>query len=238
VPTVPKPLYSETETTLSVTSDEWGGNQAVRQVPVQVGWTDANRDMTWEEFVGRFEKYYAGTVVVDDAKEAEQLSDGTGISIWTTTKILWDWKKLYGNFVQGLKEASALASQWRNPDGTPSDPEHGYRFYRLEDGCVRHYIKGQRPFTAWNLLVQGTGATMMRRSLMRINEQFPISQDEVVPLLSVHDSAMAQVKENENFHANVMKIKEIMEDYPQYHPAMKVDIKVGYDWGNLEDYDA
>lgn len=193
--------------------------------------------ISWEVFVKGLMKMYAGTTIVDDAREEERILPDDVISIWTTTKILFDWKDLYGKFVEGLKEASNLASQFRKPDGTFSDKDHGYKFYRLEDGCVRHYIKSQRPFTAFNFRIQGTGGYIMRTALLRIDEAFPITQDEVIPIITVHDSFVFLVKENENMNSNIETIRVLMEDFDQYYPPMRVDIGIGDNYGVMTDYE-
>lgn len=229
VDSLPEPIYSPTEKHLYISTDEWGGNEVVREVSDVVGYTEGKRDMTWDEFQARFAKYYAGTEVVKDAKKAEAL-DPDSISIWTTTEILTNWKHLYGKFIEKLKEYAKLASEKRNPNGSLGGQ---YKFMRLEDNRVRHYIKGQSPFTAWNFLIQGTGALIMRRSLMRINARFGIDQDQVIPIITVHDSVVLLVKQDQWFDANIEAIKQLMETY-SYVPSMKVDIKIGKNWGQLE----
>lgn len=197
------------------------------------------RPLTWTEFTKSLSRMYAGVVIVEDAREDEKILPDDVISIWTTTKILFDWKALYPKFVDGLRETSNLASQFRTPSGTvPQGNEQGYKFFRLEDGCVRHYITGQRPFTAWNYKIQGTGGYIMRTALLRIDRTFPITQDEVIPILTVHDSFVFLVKENENMHSNIVRVQSLMEDFPQYYPPMKVDVSIGDNYGEMDDYAA
>lgn len=204
--------------------------KALPKVPTeQPDGTTTDEEMTWDQFEARFAKYYAGSEVVKDAKKSEALNPDS-ISIWTTTEILTNWKQLYSKFIGKLKDYAKLASEHRNPDESFGGQ---YKFLRLEDGRVRHYIKGQSPFTAWNFLIQGTGALIMRKSLMRINNYFGMDQDEVIAIITVHDSVVLLVKQNGSFDSNIYKIKELMEDYP-YTPAMKVDIKIGKNWGQLE----
>ena len=196
---------------------------------------DTKRPLTWDEFYGTLKKMYAGVMLVEDAKDEERLLPEDIISIYTTTKILFDWKSLYSKFTNGLRAYSNQASTFRNPDGSLATAETGYKYLRLADGCVRHYIRGQRPFTAWNFLIQGTGASIMRQSLLRIDRAFPFPNQEVIPIISVHDSVVLLVKENENFDTNLRIIRDLMEDY-DYSPRMKVDIKVGYNWGETSEY--
>lgn len=148
-------------------------------------------------------------------------------------KIVYGWRDLYPRFVTALQNCSTAADSLRNPDGTSARLDEGYKYYRLEDTSVRHYIKGQRPFTAWNYLIQGTGGMIMRKALLRIDKIFPIEQDEVIPAISVHDSVVAFVSEDV-VDKSITMIKDAMENFPQYYPPMKVDIQIGKDWGNLE----
>ncbi len=143
-------------------------------------------------------------------------------------KIVYGWRELYPRFVTALQNCSTIADTFRSPDGAEGE----YKYYRLEDGTVRHYIKGQRPFTAFNFLIQGTGGTIMRKSLMRLNDEFPIEQNDLIPAISVHDSIVCFVKENK-IDTVVPKLQSIMENFPQYYPPMKIDIQIGKDWGNL-----
>lgn len=161
-------------------------------------------------------------------------------------KFVSSWRELYPKFVSSLNSCAVLADTIRTTDGripnnsihhlengvTQTTVETGYKYYRLEDGTVRHYIKGQRPFTAWNFLIQGTGGIIMRKALMRTNEMFSTEQDDVYPIISVHDSVVLLVRESK-IEDTKAKVKAVMEDFPQYYPPMKVDIQIGKDWGNL-----
>lgn len=195
-----------------------------------------NERLTYEEFRQRFAKYYAGAVEVEDAKLAAKEDSESSISIWETTKILFDWKKLYSRFVDSLKLFAELANTPRTPRGNRTSSEEGYKYMRLDDGRVRHYIKGQRPFTGWNYKIQGTGAMIMRKALMTVNKEFPYTgySDQVYPIISVHDSMIALIKYDAYFNLHIKEIKRIMEDFPEYYPPMLVDVEYGNNWGELE----
>lgn len=140
-------------------------------------------------------------------------------------KILGAWRELFPKFVSKLQECSTVADTLRD----------GHKYFAIEDGTVRHYIKGQRPFTAWNFLIQGTGAYIMRQSLKRVHQAFPYWIEEVKPIISVHDSLVCLIAEDD-LDSNIFTIKHYMEDFPQYHPPMKIDIQIGNNWGQLESW--
>lgn len=145
------------------------------------------------------------------------------------------WHALYPAFRQMHYKVTQKAQEWRNPDGTPAIDWKGFRYIRLPDQRVRHFNGDNPPFfSGWNVLIQGTGAIIMRRAIMRLCQTFP-NDDQVIPIMTVHDSFIAYVKDNEHRNQTLKQIKDMMEDFPEYNPLMQVECAIGSSWGNVKE---
>ena len=186
-------------------------------------------DRTWEEFIADIKALTPNYRVVDDA----EVWDTNELSIHETRRILYAWRELYPSIVSNLKQHIEEASTFRPPPGA-LDSDEKHKYIQLEDGRVRHYIKGQNTFGAWNFRVQGTGAIVMRRALINIDREFPCTQDDLYIVASVHDSGIFYIL-TKKLSSILPRVVELMEDFP-YHPALKVDVSIGRSWGELEDW--
>lgn len=102
-------------------------------------------------------------------------------------------------------------------------------YIRLPTGRVRRYPDGKFQ-TAFNNLIQGTAAEVVRYSMTRLYDELPEAQ----MLLQVHDSILFELPEDK-VDKLVPQIVSIMEDF-DFDPPMKVDVNVGPSWGQLESY--
>lgn len=154
-----------------------------------------------------------------------------GIPLEDAEKLVPAWHALYPNFRAAHNSIMRIAAQKRTVTGAPDID--GHRFIRLMDGRVRHVSEQGDLFSTWNFLIQGTGAILMRRSLIKIAEAFPYSDRRVIPILTVHDSLIAYI--DERYVDDISQtIIGIMTDYPKFNPKMEVDCKTGKSWGVLE----
>ena len=103
--------------------------------------------------------------------------------------------------------------------------ERGY--IRLPTGRVRRYPDGKFQ-TAFNNLIQGTAAEVVRFAMTRIAKQLPEAQ----MLLQVHDSILFELREDQ-VEELVPEIVRVMEDF-QFDPPMRVDVNIGPSWGSME----
>lgn len=141
---------------------------------------------------------------------------------------------LYPNLRQFAWSYSDTAKLPRNPDGTIGGK---YHFIRLPDGRCRHYNGIDAPYySAFNTLIQGTGAIIMRRALMKICNHFPPEQDLLIPVQQVYDSFIGYVRKDA-LDEVCKYIKMFMEDFPEYNPPMVVDIKYGENWLELNEWE-
>lgn len=145
-----------------------------------------------------------------------------------------EWHNLYPAFRSMHYKVTQKAMQWRDPQGNPAVDWQGFRYIRLPDGRVRHFNGDNPPFfSAWNCLIQSTGAMIMRRATMAVCRQFP-NDDQVIPVLTVHDSLILYVRENEQLMNTLRTIKQIMENF-DFNPRMEIECAVGKSWGSVEE---
>jgi DNA polymerase-1 len=82
---------------------------------------------------------------------------------------------------------------------------------------------------AANMPIQGTEADLMKMAMLRIEREIP----EAEQFMQIHDSIMVECAPEEAEMVG-KKMKQIMENiYPDIGVKLKVDIKIGKNWGEL-----
>lgn len=106
-------------------------------------------------------------------------------------------------------------------------------------GYIRHFSGRIRRFNdpkrapshkASSNLVQGSVAEMIRLTIIRLRKEFPWARQ----LLSVYDSVLFEVPDTTT-DEEINQIRKLMEDQPWCSVPMKVDIKKGFCWGEMEE---
>lgn len=95
---------------------------------------------------------------------------------------------------------------------------------------------------AINTPIQGTAADMIKMAMIEIHGWLHSSRSSgtvephcnVKMLLQVHDELLFEVKDDK-VEATVVKIKKIMENVIKLKVPVKVDVKVGGNWGEMEE---
>jgi hypothetical protein len=114
---------------------------------------------------------------------------------------------------------------------------HGYRHYFWD---VLHYegkqlVWGTDAKRAVAFRPQATGAGVLSEALIRIT-QYP----ELFAMLRwiIHDSILAEIPVDTNFHRNVLLLKTLMEmPNPELDGlSIEVEVQVGKNWGQMADY--
>lgn len=165
---------------------------------------------------------------------AERAAEFLDIPIEEARKLVPRWRKLYPAFMNAAQSLYEQARSWRDRDGNAAAPGKGWKYIRLPDGRVRRYnYPNANEFTAWNTLVQGTGAIITRRALLKIADAFPYPNSDVEFALTVHDSVLLIVKD-EKLPEVISTVKSLMEDFPEFRPGMEVDTQVGKSWGDMK----
>jgi DNA polymerase-1 len=85
---------------------------------------------------------------------------------------------------------------------------------------------------AVNMPIQGTEADLMKLAMIKIeNKLTEVKNAEM--LLQIHDSVLVECRESDSKKVGEI-LKEIMQDiYPEIGVKLKVDVKVGKNWGEL-----
>ncbi len=132
--------------------------------------------------------------------------------------VLAEYHKAFPGFRKTSKEVEKIAD------------ERG--FIRYWTGRRRHF---DSPYAesrkAFNSLVQGGTAEMVRRTMQRLDSELP----DAIQLLQTHDSIFFELPKEE-VSKLVPEIKRIMEHQPWCSVAMKVDIKEGNRWSEMKEY--
>jgi DNA polymerase-1 len=82
---------------------------------------------------------------------------------------------------------------------------------------------------AANMPIQGTEADLMKMAMIKIEQQIPTARQ----FMQIHDSIMVECPPDQAETVGA-QMKEIMENiYPNLGVHLKVDIKIGRNWGEL-----
>lgn len=162
-----------------------------------------------------------------------------GISLKEANEQVRAWHNLYSSFRKTLAKYELLAKQWRNPDGTPGGK---FQYVRLDNGKVKHfneflnYPEYEPEYrSAFNFKVQGTAAVVAEESIQNANLLLD-DNDIWKPVNAVHDALMGEIKIG---HINevIPELVRVMEDWPQYNPALKVEVSISdKSWYDMDNY--
>jgi DNA polymerase-1 len=98
-------------------------------------------------------------------------------------------------------------------------------------GRRRHFnCKEAEPRKAFNNLVQGGTADMVRRTMLRIRDEM----SEIRSLIQVHDSLIAEIPRDGHERDAAMVMKAVFEDQPWCRVKIKADVKMGPTWAFME----
>jgi DNA polymerase-1 len=94
---------------------------------------------------------------------------------------------------------------------------------------------------AINTPIQGTAADLMKKAMINIDKKINLAnnlkeKDKPRMLLQVHDELIFEIKNNQTAEFSA-KVKKIMEEVVRLKVPLKVDLKIGPSWGELEKKD-
>ena len=87
--------------------------------------------------------------------------------------------------------------------------------------------------TALNTPIQGTAADIMKIAMLKVFNRLQEEKLQTKMLLQVHDELILDVPLNEKERVSVL-LKEEMENAFDLAVPMTADVKIGYDWYNME----
>ena len=90
---------------------------------------------------------------------------------------------------------------------------------------------------AINMPIQGTAADIMKLAMIRVQRRLGGSGLKSRMLLQVHDELMFEAPEGELEEMKGMALEEMpaaLEGFAEMIVPLKVDVKSGYTWGDME----
>ncbi|MBD3299933.1 MAG: DNA polymerase I [Candidatus Moranbacteria bacterium] len=125
----------------------------------------------------------------------------------------------------------------------------GRRRYIPEINSRNFQVKSNGERMAVNMPLQGSAADIMKLSLIEVFKYLNKVNlyEKIKPVLSVHDEILFEIEnngydplDNKNFKQNtifkeIAKIKSLMENIVNLKIPLKVDVKSGKNWGDMEE---
>ena len=108
---------------------------------------------------------------------------------------------------------------------------NGRRRWFLEMASPASYLQFEAERAAVNMPVQGLAADIIKMAMIKTSQL----GEGVKLLLSIHDELLFEIKDD-ILEETAGSIKKIMEEIYQLTVPMKVDVKIGKNWGELKDY--
>ena len=90
---------------------------------------------------------------------------------------------------------------------------------------------------AINMPIQGTAADIMKLAMIRVHHRLEDSGLKARMLLQVHDELMFELAEDEVKALTDIVYDEMpnaLDGYTEMVVPLKVDVKTGHTWGNME----
>ncbi len=110
------------------------------------------------------------------------------------------------------------------------------RYFDLKQGSNRRQLER----AAINTPIQGSAADIMKKAMIDVSNSISLSKTlkskKPRMILQVHDELIFEIREN-NWLLEAEKIKKIMESVVDLKVPLKVDIKSGSSWGEMEKED-
>jgi len=96
-------------------------------------------------------------------------------------------------------------------------------FQKLDNRAEREAI---------NAPIQGTAADIMKLAMLRVHEKIRAGELRADLLLQVHDELLFEIDEA-HIEEGAKLIKDTMEHVMELRVPLKVDIKIGNNWGEI-----
>lgn len=108
----------------------------------------------------------------------------------------------------------------------------GRKRFLPEINSIDPRLKTQAERMAINMPIQGTAADLCKMAMVEITKQGILS-DDCRMILQIHDELLFEIKESK-IKEVVPQIKKIMENVTKLKVPLKVDLKAGENWAELE----
>lgn len=140
---------------------------------------------------------------------------GTAKIAYTLGRDLDEVRPLHNRFIQsipGITRASRRAIELAD----------SRKYVRYWTGRRRHFPYGEGTYRAFNSILQGGAAELVKHAMLRMRE---IENDDIQMVLQVHDEIVFRVRRGtlDKYDA---RIRQIMTDFPQFGVRFAVESKV------------
>ncbi len=142
-----------------------------------------------------------------------------------------DFIKKYFEEFKGIAEYVKNAKEKAKQEGF-SQTLFGRKRFLAEIDSLDPRLRAQAERMAVNLPVQGTVADIMKMAMVELKKQGLLS-DNCRLLLQIHDELLLEIKKAEIPKLS-LQVKSIMEKAGGNSPPLKVEIKTGKNWGELQ----
>lgn len=102
----------------------------------------------------------------------------------------------------------------------------------INSGSNVEYKKAQRQ--AINSKIQGTAADIMKIAMIRVHKA--LTEHDAKILLQVHDELLLEVREDQVEEISSIVKKEMEKEIEEFEIPLKVDLKAGKNWGEMEEW--
>ncbi len=111
----------------------------------------------------------------------------------------------------------------------------GRRRFIPEINSGVYNIRAAAERMAINHPIQGTAADIIKLAMIEIHQKILMGENQIKLLLQVHDELLFEVKE-ELIEKFIKEIKKIMEEVVKLKVPLLVDVSIGENWGEMEEY--
>ncbi|RLC35853.1 MAG: hypothetical protein DRH33_07935 [Candidatus Nealsonbacteria bacterium] len=157
----------------------------------------------------------------------KSFSERTEVSLEEAKEFI---KKYFQNFKEIAKFAEGLIKKARKKKY--AETFFGRKRFLPEINSIDPKIRAQAERIAINMPIQGTAADICKMAMVELGEKGIINKDCKL-ILQIHDELLFEVREDK-IKETIGKIKKIMENVIKLKVPLKVDIKVGSNWGELK----
>jgi DNA polymerase-1 len=129
-----------------------------------------------------------------------------------------DAPKIYQNYLNSIPKMTALAKDTNNLMARQ-------KYISYWDGRRRHIKNPQDSYKAWNSLLQGGGAQLVKKAINKVHE---FADEDCFPVLTVHDEISFCIRE-EALPDYEPKIIKAMTEWPEYNFPLRFPVE-GKEW--------
>ncbi len=158
---------------------------------------------------------------------ARGFSERTNLSLEESRKFI---DKYFENFPTFVKYRENLIKKVKEEKFV--ETFFGRKRFLLEINSIDPRLKNQAERMAISTKIQGTASDIIKMAMVELSEK-EIIDGYCKLVLQIHDELLFEIKENE-IKKVVSEIKKVMENIIKLEVPLKVEIKIGDNWGEME----